>query len=428
MKKLLPYLIVGFAAAATAFAEDVTIFMPDTTPTPGSPNDRQIRPDVARLVLARRLGWPGSSLAGHVDESILQDLNEFGGQQPTLFGDSDQRENHHKLLVVVQGFDPVEDAHTQTKLDRVRVAGAERDFMETTFLSGLLSEPSPRRPTSRVCSYQWEVDQLTAADLVFRNKEGLDCPSKTPFVEQFMNTLFEDGDMENFRSVVRTYFGDASPEPGEQVSAILRLSPLPKHPNSLSTYKHIFPVLALAETSIMETTVVALPGNTWKTSAFTNLDSAVQPLADSHKRQPSQLYSALPRDSNSTKPDDKLSTLLPICYATNETCNARTNSCSGHGYCYLKRQGAAKGSECYACRCLRTVDHTNSKDGSKETTQWGGPACQKKDVSMPFWLLGGFTLLLVVSIWLGVGLLWQMGQEELPSVLSAGVAAPRTQK
>lgn len=44
---------------------------------------------------------------------------------------------------------------------------------------------------------------------------------------------------------------------------------------------------------------------------------------------------------------------------------------------------------------------------------------------MPFWLLAGFSVVLVAAVSWGVGLLWSIGEEELPSVIGAGVAGPR---
>lgn len=63
-----------------------------------------------------------------------------------------------------------------------------------------------------------------------------------------------------------------------------------------------------------------------------------------------------------------------------------------------------------------------------KTIEWAGPACSKKDVSMPFWLLAGISIALVATVSWGVGLLFSIGQEELPSVIGAGVAGPRAQK
>ena len=66
--------------------------------------------------------------------------------------------------------------------------------------------------------------------------------------------------------------------------------------------------------------------------------------------------------------------------------------------------------------------------GGTQTTRWAGTACQKKDVSSGFFLLAGLSIALVGMATWGVGLMCSIGQEELPSVIGAGVAGPRAQK
>ncbi|KAI5300979.1 hypothetical protein KEM55_003431 [Ascosphaera atra] len=127
---------------------------------------------------------------------------------------------------------------------------------------------------------------------------------------------------------------------------------------------------------------------------------------------------------------DGLSTLLPVCYASNTTCNEWTHSCSGHGYCYHKNEKSKKkggsgadSKDCYACKCVQTVVSRHPDGRPKKTIQWGGPACQKKDVSTPFFIFASLTVLMVLGVSGAIGLLFNMGEEELPSVLSAGVTA-----
>lgn len=62
-----------------------------------------------------------------------------------------------------------------------------------------------------------------------------------------------------------------------------------------------------------------------------------------------------------------------------------------------------------------------------QTMQWGGPACQKRDISSPFFLIAGISILVVVAIGASVGLLFNVGQGELPGVIGAGVGTA-TQK
>jgi len=71
---------------------------------------------------------------------------------------------------------------------------------------------------------------------------------------------------------------------------------------------------------------------------------------------------------------------------------------------------------------------TTDSEGRTKTIYWGGPACQKKDISAQFWLLAGLGIMLAATVSWGVGLLFSIGEEELPSVIGAGVAGPRAQK
>lgn len=125
------------------------------------------------------------------------------------------------------------------------------------------------------------------------------------------------------------------------------------------------------------------------------------------------------KDSSNTTP---LKGILPQCFSSLSACQSLTRNCTGHGSCTLKYTDKDSRPEapCYSCAC--SADVRTNADGTKKTTQWGGPACQKKDVSMPFWLLAGFTVLLVSLISFGVGQLITMGNEELPSVIGAGVS------
>lgn len=121
--------------------------------------------------------------------------------------------------------------------------------------------------------------------------------------------------------------------------------------------------------------------------------------------------------------------ILPLCQSSKEKCIVATNNCSGHGTPYRKPvdPSANSAKECWSCQCENTV--RTDKDGNVvKTTQWDGPACQKKDVSVPFFLLAGFAVALAAAVSWGIGLLYSIGQEDLPSVIGAGVTGPRAQK
>lgn len=107
---------------------------------------------------------------------------------------------------------------------------------------------------------------------------------------------------------------------------------------------------------------------------------------------------------------------IPYKYKSVEACQKTTRNCTGHGEC--KALGG-DGSSFFGCVCNKAAIK-----GSK-TTYFGGSACQKKDLSIPFWLLAGTTIFLVAVVSAGIGLLYSIGSEELPSVIGAGVSAPR---
>ena len=138
-------------------------------------------------------------------------------------------------------------------------------------------------------------------------------------------------------------------------------------------------------------------------------------------------------DSNATKPTFSPVPLpkgiLKLCHTSEEAAINATNNCSSHGTIYLRARSASKATPdaCYACRCGSTT-HEDPKTGNKKTVHWGGPACQKKDVSSPFWLLAGATLGLIGFVSFGIGLLFSVGNEDLPSVIGAGVAGPTAGK
>lgn len=117
----------------------------------------------------------------------------------------------------------------------------------------------------------------------------------------------------------------------------------------------------------------------------------------------------------------------PTCYSANETCQSKTNNCSGHGQCRRKYKSAEPDDSCYTCECVPSINITEAADGTElaRRTYWGGAACQKQDVSSPFWLLVGITVVLVGLTSAGIGMLFSIGEEKLPSVIGAGVSGPK---
>lgn len=128
---------------------------------------------------------------------------------------------------------------------------------------------------------------------------------------------------------------------------------------------------------------------------------------------------------NSTEP---LPGILPACFSTLDSCISTTRNCTGHGTCSLlwtdRDVEEPRTKPCYACSCVPSKITTISPSGDEQTqtVHWGGPACQKRDVSTSFWLIAGITVGMVFLITFGIGSLMSVGEETLPSVIGAGVS------
>jgi hypothetical protein len=109
---------------------------------------------------------------------------------------------------------------------------------------------------------------------------------------------------------------------------------------------------------------------------------------------------------------------IPACFDSLDSCVSTTGNCSHQGQCLNKYGSAdAGGSVCFACHCLSTRTRDNGP-----VTHWAGPTCVKKDISVPFWLFAGFTLLMLGILSLAVSMLYSIGDEKLPGVIGAGVS------
>lgn len=110
---------------------------------------------------------------------------------------------------------------------------------------------------------------------------------------------------------------------------------------------------------------------------------------------------------------------LPACFTSKDSCESVTNKCNTRGDC-VNKYATADGKEdkgvCYVCQCKGTT----TKQGG--VVHWGGKACQKQDVSTPFWLFAGFTIVMIGLVSGAIGLLFSVGEEKLPGVIGAGVS------
>ncbi|CAK5265404.1 unnamed protein product [Mycena citricolor] len=110
-------------------------------------------------------------------------------------------------------------------------------------------------------------------------------------------------------------------------------------------------------------------------------------------------------------PMDSIST----CHSTVDACTNATSSCSGRGECLAATK---LGNTCFVCSCRNSRAGTGNQ---VKTDRWVGESCERKDVSGPFVLFAGTTIVLLIVVAGSVSLLYSIGNVELPSVLLGAV-------
>ncbi|RMZ88132.1 hypothetical protein DV736_g4640, partial [Chaetothyriales sp. CBS 134916] len=362
----------------------------DQTVTSGS-SSSSIDTESASEIIARRRGLTSSRHLGSVDAAKLQELEYYGGWQQSLLAEADDAAGPGKLFIRIVGYDGGFDGLASAPLPDLWI---ERP---TTALKTDFS--ARERSADALCEYAVPPSKNHA------NSRGVEVVFTYP-AEKDLGCLAA-GQIPTIPLVLTLY----SVLPATAAGVSQAIGPLTR------ILKH------MSVTQGVESTVLLLPsklapslaghhGEIKKRTTETPLDLAIHPTLS-----PLEYSSAVTgHTSNQTLPD-----VVPQCFASQDTCTHTTNACSGHGQCY------AASASCFKCKCAPTVDRVY-EDGSKKTVQWGGHACEKKDVSVPFIIFASFGAAFTALVVGGIGLLFAMGSETLPSVLSAGVAGPTARR
>ncbi|KAL6243169.1 hypothetical protein RBB50_009720 [Rhinocladiella similis] len=357
--------------------------------------------DLASAIIARRRALTDDRVLGITNEALLQDINTYGGYQAPLFADADggKKETPGKLFIRITDVD--------LNINDLDAAMPDLWIQEPT--QDLLTDFKhiPRRHrTEGICEY---------------------------IVPPSMNTPGAYG-----VEVILSYHLDGDTlclSPAEIPTLPITMSLhsfLPSKPKEVkSKLPGLIRILKhFCATENIESTVLFLPSK---------LAPSTKPSTDEHEHQhqarsvqsveePLDLpaaTSAAPviddvTPTNASK-NFTLPSVVPSCFSSKSACENTTNFCSGHGDCYKAH------TNCFKCKCGTTLARVN-EDGTKKTVQWGGAACEKKDVSVPFLLFASFGVLMAVLIAGAIGMLFKMGSEPLPSVIGAGVAGPKAGK
>ncbi|KAI5846983.1 hypothetical protein BZA05DRAFT_406054 [Tricharina praecox] len=178
----------------------------------------------------------------------------------------------------------------------------------------------------------------------------------------------------------------------------------------------------LSSPSNVKTTLLLTPGADQSTPGFEIASHFHQKRTETPLSMTSSHALAQPEPSAETISQPPTSpargnplTRFQRCYTSKDACSNTTNSCSSHGECKETLKG------CWSCACVPTI-RKSTDGGHKQVINWAGYGCQKQDVSVPFHLFFIFTVIIILVVAWSIGLLYSIGEAELPSVLSAGVA------
>ncbi|KAF2204458.1 hypothetical protein GQ43DRAFT_409402 [Delitschia confertaspora ATCC 74209] len=359
-----------------------------------------VSPETARLILAQRLGVSKYHAIREPNEEQIRHINEFGGRSPALFG-GDQSGNGAHALIWIDG---VEDAR--------HIIPESKQYSQF-----MISNPPPA-----------SVNERLVQDIIVQTES---LPLKSDPLQKIYNSNIK---------ILELLGRIQEPSLHDEYLSILRTDKLEKHQTS-NMASAISELATLAQQEGFSLTVVVMPPTSTNSKRTVHSYGTYSlPAAFEARREwpEAVLTPPVPQPSaesqNSSMSDaessprlfqaEPVTGILPSCFSSLKHCQELTRNCTGHGSCALVRKGD-KGQEgrsnCYSCQCTPTV--VNVED-SKKTTYWGGPACQKKDVTIPFWLFAGTTVILIFLVGSGIGMLYSMGDEELPSVIGAGVSGP----
>ncbi|SPO02497.1 uncharacterized protein DNG_05170 [Cephalotrichum gorgonifer] len=343
---------------------------------------------LARLILQQRLAvddvFPSAkelSSLPNADEAVSH-INAYGRPVAPLFSDGGAAEPS-QLLVILEGLEPGQMADV--------IPGQGKAFV---------IDEAPNSVAN---------DKLVNSEFGLAGVAANACP-----LERAINPLDSD-----------CWSGSSS---------IIRLD-AKKDGSIIEAFQKATSKLAhFAKSGEMETTVLLLPEssrssrvNSWS-SHPTELRRRQAETIFSDEETPSSTAAATSAPTSaptSVLPGPVNPDAIPRCFQTYDSCVSSTGNCSGHGLCEdtwapKDEDGnriPAKDGEwaCFTCQCKGT------NDDKGRTTRWAGSVCEKVDVSTPFALFVGFAILMLGILTAAIGLLYSVGEQPLPGVLSAGV-------
>ncbi|KAI9783453.1 MAG: hypothetical protein M1816_001377 [Peltula sp. TS41687] len=411
----------------------------------------EISPELSRLLISQQLGISQYHSLDAVDDSTISYLNRHRNQEPLLAQAPSDASDVAKLLVFVEG---VENAQVIKGIQpSFRMTNIPTPSSNERLAKAFSQQLASREGVQESCTETFEKrdDYFGHVSKPTRVQTGKCCSA----LPRHMDSVAQRGRSSTVKTIEHEPLRDLGGVLeyslrqwcGDGTAAVIYISTPARtartHGTDSAAYKENLASLLLiltklqelAKTGQQESTVILFPPSSTRNAKRSTDPYGVYSLsARQNQAAEAPLSSSSGSVASSEKEERAKSTLRPApapaaqkflaaCHSTHDTCVTATNNCSGHGACTKKYSSHSDtgdkegGKDCFTCRCSKT---NVNKD---QTIHWGGNACQKKDVSMPFFLLAGITILIVAAVSSGVGLLFSVGEEPLPGVIGAGVAA-----
>ncbi|KAF2085602.1 hypothetical protein K490DRAFT_46276 [Saccharata proteae CBS 121410] len=406
--------LLGLASAAAGSSSSGRVYVLDPhQPSPPLEHGAQpsdiLSPETARLVFAQRLGLSQYHSLKNVDEASLRKVNVFGGRRPKLFGDEQLEDETTHVMIVVEGAKDTEIHSPQP-------------------MSSFILDNAPNA----------EANSRLLKDLAFQHEHLSQHPEISSFdalapVADALNALSEDYQVTNKNGLVLVHLKNLLKAKTEDylaqaerlsvaVSRVMDLCKEQAYPFTLAMMPDGHGQHTHQKRSVNPWGEYELPKRQAERKVSETILSESTP--DSFLQETNTTSSNAEAPISHVDAATPLKGILPACFASKSACESSTNNCTGHGHCYKKYTDPDRDNlACYTCKCSASV--RKNRDGTEKTTYYGGPACQKKDVVVPFWLFTGFAVGMAFLLSYGIGLLYSMGNEELPSVIGAGVSGPQ---
>ncbi|KAM0799166.1 hypothetical protein BDR22DRAFT_890691 [Usnea florida] len=434
MKALAGCLWVAAAYEASTVAGEAFVYTSESWLRQTPANPPSISPNTARLLFAQRLGLSQYHSLQDTDESTLETLNVHGGNQQHIFTQKERSRDAEKLLLVVEGVD--EEIIGQPIIPAFKIDPQPPSTQNLQLVVDLLNQDrDSKQKGPKPCFVNISGGSSVSGGLMSSRLESRECNAWYNNLNQDGSGALDKSTLSALRSARDTISSESAglttilhvsslqnltPKDGDRYHAIL---------SDIRTFIHD---LLPNSRSISYTIVLMPPTPKSSKRSATSLYGSYNKRLSARQQQSEEPLSSSSTASSPSAPEiaplqASASPLphgiLPICHTSLQSCIETTNNCSGHGTPYKKPGGAI---DCFACKCSKTI--LTDDEGRVKTVSWGGPACQKKDVSVPFFLLAGISIALIGAVSWGIGLMASVGQEDLPSVIGAGVAGPRAQK